>query len=77
MVPKSICDFSSKDSMLFHVILHEEGFALLVKLQDLIMHALGLIPPNYYMMYSSDLSRTLQWDTDPLALQLLADSVHG
>uniref|UniRef100_A0A8C1B3S8 Dynein cytoplasmic 1 intermediate chain 1b n=1 Tax=Cyprinus carpio carpio TaxID=630221 RepID=A0A8C1B3S8_CYPCA len=36
-----------------------------------------LIPPNHHMMYSSDLSRTLQWDTDPSALQLLADSVHG
>uniref|UniRef100_A0A8C2HGD6 Cytoplasmic dynein 1 intermediate chain 1-like n=1 Tax=Cyprinus carpio TaxID=7962 RepID=A0A8C2HGD6_CYPCA len=36
-----------------------------------------LMPPNHYMMYSSDLSRTLQWDTDPSALQLLADSVHG
>uniref|UniRef100_A0A673KAZ9 Cytoplasmic dynein 1 intermediate chain 1-like n=1 Tax=Sinocyclocheilus rhinocerous TaxID=307959 RepID=A0A673KAZ9_9TELE len=36
-----------------------------------------LIPPNHYLMYSSDLSRTLQWDTDPSALQLLADSVHG
>jgi len=76
MVPKSICDFTSKESMIFHVIMHEDGFALLVKLQDLIMHPLGL-GPNYYMMYSSDLSRTLQWDTDPLALQLLADSVHG
>uniref|UniRef100_A0A672SC83 Zinc finger and AT-hook domain containing n=1 Tax=Sinocyclocheilus grahami TaxID=75366 RepID=A0A672SC83_SINGR len=54
-----------------------EGYALLMKPLDLIMHALNLIPPNHQMMYFSDLSRTLQWDTDPSALQLLADSVHG
>ncbi|KAA0703270.1 Cytoplasmic dynein 1 intermediate chain 1 [Triplophysa tibetana] len=53
----------------------KEGYGLLVMIQDLIVEA--FISLNHNILYSFDFSRTLQWDTDPSALQLLADSVHG
>lgn len=53
----------------------KEGYGPLVMIQDLIVEA--FISLKHYILYSFYFSRTLQWDTDPSALQLLADSVHG